>query len=72
MKNYIKIISIILVLTSLALTSCKKEYKLFVGGFTTKDGEKGMSVFNFNAGNGKLKLISESDVGPKPLLFLFF
>ena len=52
-------------------TSCKKEYKLFVGGFTTKDGEKAMSVFTFNSGNGKLKLISESDVGPSPSYFCF-
>ena len=71
MRNYIKIIGIVLVLTSLALTSCKKEYKLFVGGFTTKPGEKGMSVFNFNASNGKLKLISESDVGPSPSYFCY-
>jgi 6-phosphogluconolactonase len=71
MRNYIKIIGIVLVLTSLVLTSCKKEYKLFVGGFTTKQGEKAMSVFNFNAGNGKLELISESDVGPSPSYFCF-
>ncbi len=71
MKNYIKIIGIVLVLTSLFLTSCKKEYNLFVGGFTTKPGEKGMSVFNFNASNGKLKLISESDVGPSPSYFCY-
>jgi 6-phosphogluconolactonase len=71
MKNYFKIIGITLAMTSLTLTSCKKEYKLFVGGFTTKDGEKGMSVFNFNAGNGKLKLISESDLGLSPSYFCF-
>jgi 6-phosphogluconolactonase len=71
MRNYIKIISMVLVLTGLVLTSCKKEYRLFVGGFTEKDGEKGLSVFSFNAGNGKLKLISESDVGPSPSYFCF-
>jgi 6-phosphogluconolactonase len=71
MRNYIKIIGIVLVLTSLVLSSCKKEYKLFVGGFTTKAGEKGMSVFNFNSSNGKLKLITESDVGPSPSYFCY-
>jgi len=71
MRNYHKIISIVLVITGFAITSCKKEFKLFVGGFTTKDGEKAMSVFNFNASSGKLKLISESDVGPSPSYFCF-
>ncbi len=71
MRYYIKIIGIVLTLASFALSSCKKEYKLFVGGFTTSDGEKAMSVFNFNAANGKLKLISESDVGPSPSYFCF-
>jgi len=71
MRNYIKTIGIVLILAGFALTSCKKEYKLFVGGFTTNEGEKAMSVFNFNAGNGKLKLISESDIGPSPSYFCF-
>ena len=71
MRNFHKITCIVLVLTGFTLTSCKKEYKLFVGGFTTKDGEKAMSVFNFNASNGNLKLISESDVGPSPSYFCF-
>jgi 6-phosphogluconolactonase len=71
MKNKFKIVTCILVFICFILSSCKKEYKLFVGGFTTKDGEKAMSVFNFNAGNGKLKLISESDVGPSPSYFCF-
>ena len=71
MRSYHKIISIVLVLTGFVLTSCKKEYKLFVGGFTTRNGEKAMSVFKFNAGNGKLELISEYDVGPSPSYFCF-
>lgn len=71
MKNQFKIVIFFLVFICFVFTSCKKEYKLFVGGFTTKDGEKAMSVFNFNASNGKLKLISESDVGPSPSYFCF-
>ncbi len=71
MKKQFKIATIILVFICFAFCSCKKEYKLFVGGFTTKDGEKAMSVFTFNSGNGKLKLISESDVGPSPSYFCF-
>ncbi len=71
MRRYFNQIVLLIVITGFVLTSCKKEYKLFVGGFTTKDGEKGMSVFNFNAGNGKLKLISESDVGLSPSYFCF-
>ena len=71
MKNYLRLISTAFLFICFILTSCKKEYKLFVGGFTTKNGEKAMSVFNFNAGNGKLELISESDVGPSPSYFCF-
>lgn len=71
MNNHLKQISIFIIFVGLALTSCKKEYKLFVGGFTTKEGEKGLSVFNFNSRNGKLELISESDVGPSPSYFCF-
>jgi 6-phosphogluconolactonase len=69
MKNPGKIIPIILLFA--ALISCKKEYTLFVGGFTKKDGDRGMSVFNFNARNGDLRLLSESDVGPNPSYFCF-
>jgi 6-phosphogluconolactonase len=71
MNNHLKNFAIFIIFICLALTSCKKEYKLFVGGFTTKEGEKGLSVFNFNAGNGKLELVSESDAGPSPSYFCF-
>jgi 6-phosphogluconolactonase len=71
MIKHFKQVTFLLIFIGLFLTSCKKEYKLFVGGFTTKPGEKGMSVFNFNASNGKLKLISESDVGPSPSYFCY-
>jgi 6-phosphogluconolactonase len=71
MKNYLKIISIVLIFIGLASTCCKKEYKLLASGYTDKDGEKGLSVFSFNARNGDLKLISESDVGPSPSYFCF-
>jgi 6-phosphogluconolactonase len=69
MKKHFKLIAFFIIFIGFTLTSCKKEYKLFVGGFTEKDGEKGLSVFNFNARNGDLKLISESDVGPNPSYF---
>jgi len=71
MKNQFKIATIFLVFICFAFSSCKKEYRLFVGGFTEKDGEKGMSVFSFNGRNGDLKLISESDVGPSPSYFCY-
>lgn len=71
MIKHLKQITFLVIFIGLVLASCKKEYKLFVGGFTTKEGEKAMSVFNFNAGNGKLELISESDVGPSPSYFCF-
>jgi len=71
MIKHFKQFTYLVLFIGLFLSSCKKENKLFVGGFTTKDGEKAMSVFSFNAGNGKLRLISESDVGPSPSYFCF-
>lgn len=71
MINYFKHIASLVIFTGIVLTSCKNEYKLFVGGFTEKDTDKGMSVFSFNSRSGDLKLISESDVGPSPSYFCF-
>jgi 6-phosphogluconolactonase len=68
--HFIQIVFLI-VFIGFALTSCKKEYKLFVGGYAEKDGEKGLSVFSFNSRNGDLQLISEADVGPNPSYFCF-
>ena len=60
------------VLSLIILLSCSSEpARLFVGGFTTKPGAKGLSVFEFNQGNGDLKLISQSDVGPSPSYFCY-
>ena len=52
----------------LFLTGCTCESHLFVGGYT-KPGAKGMSVLQFNNSNGKLKMVSQSDVGPNPSYF---
>jgi len=53
------------------LVSCStKSERLFVGGFTNPDA-KGLSVFDFNSGNGDLKLVSEAQVGPNPSYFCF-
>ena len=71
MNKVIRQITYFTIFIVFAFTSCKKEYKLFVGGFTEKDGEKGMSVFDFNSRNGKVKLISGSDVGPSPSYFCY-
>jgi 6-phosphogluconolactonase len=71
MIKHFRQVTFLVILMGLALISCKKEYRLFVGGFTEKDGEKGMSVFSLNGRNGDLKLISESDVGPNPSYFCY-
>jgi len=71
MKIYFKVITFVLVLISFAVTSCKREQKLFVGGFTEMEDEKGLYVFNFNSRNGNLELISQHDVGPSPSYFCF-
>jgi 6-phosphogluconolactonase len=71
MNRLFKQIVFLIIFIGFALTSCKKEYKLFVGGFTQKRGDKGFSVFDFSNRSGKLKLVSESDVGPNPSYFCF-
>jgi 6-phosphogluconolactonase len=52
------------------LSGCNDESRLFVGGFA-KPGEKGMSLLDFNNRNGRLKIISQSDVGPNPTYFCY-
>lgn len=71
MKKNLQLIPVLSVLISFILSSCNKEYTLFVGGFTKKPGEKGLSVFNFNAGNGNLELVAGADVGKSPSYFCF-
>jgi len=62
---------LLLFLTLNALISCKMEHeRLFVGGFASQ-GAKGLSVFDFNTGNGEMELISQSDVGPDPSYFCY-
>jgi 6-phosphogluconolactonase len=71
MKNFTRLTVLLFISICFAFTSCKKEYRLFVGGYTTKDEESGMSVFNFNTRNGSLESITESDVGENPSYFCY-
>ena len=68
MKNIFLPVLAALVLSAAALSSCNKPQRLFVGGFTEKNGEKAMTVFDFN-GNGSLKMVTSADVGPNPSYF---
>ena len=52
-------------------SSCHQGPRLFVGGFTEREGDKAMSVFEFSPGSGKLSYVSSSDVGPSPSYFCF-
>lgn len=70
MKNYIALICFLLIFTALMTTSCKKNPTLFASGFT-KDDEKGLTLFEFNTRNGKLKAISEHDIGENPSYFCY-
>lgn len=65
-KSFIAVIII-----SLALVSCNrdKDALLFVGGYTSSPGDKGLSVFSFDGSTGTLKLLSENDAGPNPSYF---
>jgi 6-phosphogluconolactonase len=51
-------------------TGCKKNLKLFAGGFTEGDA-KGLFLYDFSLRDGNLKLISEADAGPSPAFFCF-
>ena len=71
MKRLILSPLLILISIILSLSSCRQGPRLFVGGFTEREGEKAMSVFEFNPGSGKLKYVSSADVGPSPSYFCF-
>lgn len=61
-----------LIFIAFVISSCDKgqSHRLFVGGFT-KQGEKGMTVFDFNDSNGEVTLVSKADVGPNPSYFCY-
>jgi 6-phosphogluconolactonase (cycloisomerase 2 family) len=69
MKRYSAIFTLIFIV--ILLTSCGKIYRLFVGGFTRNNGEKGMTVLDFNSRNGRLTEVSSADVGPSPSYFCY-
>ncbi|MBN2666266.1 MAG: lactonase family protein [Bacteroidales bacterium] len=70
LKNIFSV-GIILLTIIFSNTSCRQGPRLFVGGFTEKEGDKAMSVFEFNPGSGKLSYVSSADVGPSPSYFCF-
>jgi 6-phosphogluconolactonase len=70
MGKNISIICSLLIFIGITGAGCKHDLKLVAGRFA-KPGENGLFLFNFNTGNGKLKLISESDVGPNAAYFCF-
>ena len=70
MKKRILIFYSILILIGFFSTGCKKSERLFAGGFT-EGNEKGLILFEFNTGNGNLRLISETDAGENPSFFCF-
>ena len=69
-KRYLPVLPILLSV-ALLTTSCEQGSQLFVGGFTEREGDKAMSVFEFNPGSGKLSYVSSADVGPSPSYFCF-
>lgn len=57
-----------LIIAGFLTSGCDRNQRLFAGGFTKGD-QKGLSVFDFNPGTGKLNLISVIDAGPSPSYF---
>lgn len=70
MKKY-NYLALILITVGFMFSSCRNSYRLFVGGYTDKEGEKGFSVFDFNIKTGALKRVSESDAGTNPSYFCY-
>ncbi len=64
MRKFIQI-STVFVFVIILFTGCKEERRLIVGGYT-KPGANGLSLFDFNAQSGDLKLVSDGDAGPNP------
>jgi len=60
----------IIISMGLMTSSCKENKILFAGGFT-KEGEKGLLLFEFNEKDGSLKLVSQWDAGTNPSFFCF-
>jgi 6-phosphogluconolactonase (cycloisomerase 2 family) len=71
MKRLILSPVLILISIILSISSCRQKPRLFVSGFTEREGEKAMTVFDFNPGSGKLKYVSSANVGPSPSYFCF-
>jgi len=71
MKRKLLSTGLILISAIFLLTSCRQSPRLFVGGFTEREGEKAMAVFEFKPASGKLKYVFASDVGPSPSWFCY-
>ena len=71
MRTFCQIFCNILIIICFTFTSCIEDYRFFVGGFTSKPDDKGLSVYDFNSRKGELKFISESEVGPNPSYFCY-
>lgn len=54
----------------LIASSCKENKILFAGGFA-REGEKSLSLFEFNEKDGSLQLVSQWNAGPAPSFFCF-
>lgn len=70
MKRYLIVFYSLMIIMGMISTGCKEKLTLFAGGFTEGD-EKGLRLYEFNTGNGSLKLISETDAGANPSFFCF-
>ena len=69
MNKLILNVSLLAIAACTILPSCKREYRLFAGSYTSENAEKGLSVINFNSSNGSLRRVSSTDAGPAPSYF---
>jgi 6-phosphogluconolactonase len=71
MKKRLVSVSVFAVLAIFLMSSGKVNYRLYVGGYTDKEGDKGFSTFSFDPEKGTLKPVSQVDAGPNPSYFCF-
>jgi 6-phosphogluconolactonase len=70
MKRFLFLFYSLVILIGIISSACREKRILFATGYAAEN-EKGMTIFEFNPGNGDMKLISETDAGPNPSFFCF-
>ncbi|MBW6501299.1 MAG: lactonase family protein [Bacteroidales bacterium] len=69
MKEFRRFLSVLIITSFLISSGCREDTLLFVGGYTQKPYDKGLSIYEFDSRNGRLNLFLREDAGPNPSFF---